>query len=300
MALIGNGSVLHKSPGRFLNGYGTTGGGIASMRCGFNKHGMMRNAYEQFDAKSATPYGHLSGSAWVLPKTAGGMSSRNVTSVSLAPTGLAVGGVTTDAAASITFAAADAQAYPLDDASPLRTGATTISFVVADATGQLISSGSGTADMSFTFAPSLLTASIGGVGEATFSFSTNTPLLGATAGGEGSASVSFSSAATVLPTDDTAPARTGTASFTFTGTLSPYAIGTMSGSTAGGALSEATIAAAVWGASIRTLTSGGGGGGGATAEETAAAVRVNLATELARIDAATSTRATLADIFAAV
>ena len=63
MALHGNRSVLHKSPGRFMNGFGTTGGGIASMRSGFNKHGMQRNAYEQFDAKAATPYGHLSGSA---------------------------------------------------------------------------------------------------------------------------------------------------------------------------------------------------------------------------------------------
>ena len=103
MALIGNGSVLHKSPGRFLNGYGTTGGGIASMRTGFNKHGMQRSAYQSFHAKSATPDGHLSPSAWVLPKTAGGMSSRNVTALSLAPTASIVGGVTTTGTSTLTF-----------------------------------------------------------------------------------------------------------------------------------------------------------------------------------------------------
>lgn len=78
MALLGNRSVIHKSPGRFLNGNAATGGGIASMRSNFNKHGMMRNAYEVYDPKSATPVGHLAPSAWVPPKTAGGMSSRNV------------------------------------------------------------------------------------------------------------------------------------------------------------------------------------------------------------------------------
>lgn len=39
---------------------------------------MMRNAYEQYDDRCAIPNGHLSPSAWVLAKTAGGLSSRNV------------------------------------------------------------------------------------------------------------------------------------------------------------------------------------------------------------------------------
>jgi len=169
MALIGNGSVLHKSPGRFLNGYGTTGGGIASMRCGLNKHGMQRNAYQSFYAKSATPDGHLSPSAWVLPKTAGGMSSRNVTALSLAPTASMVGGVTT-------------------------TGTSTLTFTVSDAAGQLISSGSGAASLAFTFANALLTASLNGIGEASFTLSTNTPPLGAEASGTGAASFTITGA----------------------------------------------------------------------------------------------------------
>ena len=174
--LIGNHSVLHKSPVRFINGR------EALLRSNFSKHGMIRNAFEQFDAKSAIPYGHLSPSAWVLPKTAGGMSSRNVTGLSIAVTGLAYGGVTSPGTASITF-------------------------TVADAAGQLISSGTGSASMTFTVADALLTASLNGEGSASFTITTNTPLLGALAGG------------------------TGTASMVFAGTLLPYAIGSMSGST---------------------------------------------------------------------
>lgn len=169
MALIGNGSVLHKSPGRFLNGYGTTGGGIASMRTGFNKHGMQRSAYQSFHAKSATPDGHLSPSAWVLPKTAGGMSSRNVTALILAPTASIVGGVTT-------------------------TGTSTLTFTVSDAAGQLISTGSGAASLAFTFANALLTASLNGIGEASFTLSTNTPTLGAEASAAGAASFTITGA----------------------------------------------------------------------------------------------------------
>lgn len=69
MALIGNRSVLHKTPGRFLNGT------VASVdRSNFSKHGMWRAA--AFDAASAVPSGHLAPSSWVLPSRPGAMSSR--------------------------------------------------------------------------------------------------------------------------------------------------------------------------------------------------------------------------------
>jgi len=61
--------------------------------------------------------------------------------------------------------------------------------------------------MSFTFANALLTASLGGTGSATLTFSTNTPLLGAEA------------------------SAIGNGAFTITGTMTPYAIGNMAGST---------------------------------------------------------------------
>ena len=191
MALIGNRSVLHKSPGRFLNG------GHAIQRSAFNKHGMQRSA--GFDAKAATPYGHLSPSAWVLPRTAGGMSSRNVTGLSFGASGLAVGGVTAGGSASF-------------------------AMTVADAAGQLIVSGAGSASFAFTVADALLTASVGGAGAASFSVGA-TGLLGALASGAGSAS------------------------FVINGSLTPYAIGHMSGSTVDhSVLTSDAIAAAVWSA----------------------------------------------------
>lgn len=182
MALHGNRSVLLKSPGRFLSGAGTAGTGIGILRSAFNKHGMQRNAYQRYSAKAATPYGHLSPSAWVLPKTAGGISSVNNANLSATAAGSVVGGITADATSAITF-------------------------TVADADGQLISSGEGSASMTFTVADLLLTASLNGAGATSFSLDTNAPLLGALAGGEGSSTISFS------------------------GSLAPYAIGIMVGTT---------------------------------------------------------------------
>lgn len=210
MALIGNRSVILKSPGRFLNGTANAKAGVGVMRSAFNMHGMMRNAYEAYDPKSATPVGHLAPSAWVPPKTAGGMSSRNVTTLTAAPTGLAVGGITT-------------------------TGAAYITIDFATATGGLIASGTGSAALTFTVADLLLTASINGVGSAAFSIATNSAQLGAEASGDGSASFSFTATCSqVLPLNDTSPLRTGIANFAVSGSLIPYAIGSMSGGTEGG------------------------------------------------------------------
>jgi hypothetical protein len=172
MPLIGNRSVLHKSPGRFLGGFGTAGGGIATMRSAFAKHGMMRNAYQTFSRLSAIPDGHLSPSAWVMPITGGNMSSVGETVVSFGATGSGVGGITT-------------------------TGTASLSISFSTASGQLISSGTGSASMTFTVADLLMTASIGGSGSASFAITTNTPTLGALAGGTGTATLSF--AATLEP-----------------------------------------------------------------------------------------------------
>jgi hypothetical protein len=216
MALIGNRSVLNKSPGRFLNA------GVATLRSEFNKHGMQRNAYEVFDDKSATPVGHLAPSAWVLPKTAGGMSSINSAALTLTPTALAVGGITTTATAAIVIQ-------------------------IADADGQLISSGTGTATLSVLSNTPLLTASIGGLGEATFAITTNTPLLGAIAEGTGSAALAVNGAAAALPLDTTSPLRTASATLSVSGSLTPYAIGSLSGTTEEAGLTNAGIANSVWG-----------------------------------------------------
>lgn len=73
MALIGNRSVLHKSPGRFLSGT------IASIeRSNFSKAGQIANRFQAMNmVLAAAPSGHLSPSAWSMARTAGGLSSRS-------------------------------------------------------------------------------------------------------------------------------------------------------------------------------------------------------------------------------
>ena len=245
MALHGNGSVLHKSPSRFMNG----GPGI--MRSAFSKHGMMRGAYGAYSAKSATPSGHLSPSAWVLPKTAGGMSSRNVTRIDVSGAGSIVGGVTSPGSAGGPVTPA-ATAWPMDDSVQIRTASAAITFTVADAAGQLISSGEGAAAFTFSTNTPLLTASLAAIGEASFTLSAS-GALGAEASADGAASMAFSMAATILPAIDTPPARTAAASFVITGALLPYAIGQMSGSTVDNSiLTVDAIAAAVLAAALTT------------------------------------------------
>lgn len=174
------------------------------------------------DDKVGIPLGYLAGGSWLLPQKAGNMSSRYEANISTSASGLAVGGIT----------------------SP---GTSSITFTVADADGQLISSGSGTASLTFAFANALLTASVNGTGAASLSI-TPTALLGALASGEGSAGFTVSIAnAQARPLNDASPLREGTASFAITGALTPYAIGSMSGSTVDdSALTSPAIAAAVW------------------------------------------------------
>ena len=72
MALNGNRGILHNSPGRFLSGTAGT------LRSGLNKPGMQSNRFQATDRLSnALPGGHLSPSAWSLPRVSGGASSRN-------------------------------------------------------------------------------------------------------------------------------------------------------------------------------------------------------------------------------
>ena len=139
--LIGNRSVLLKSPGRFLSGTVAS-----SERSNFSKPGMMRNA--DFPALAGIPSGHLSPSAWLLPRRAGALSSRNVTTAAIDAAGLAVGGITTTGTADIILTAANSQILPLDDSSPIRTASSFIQISVLDAAGQLISSGVGTSSFS--------------------------------------------------------------------------------------------------------------------------------------------------------
>lgn len=196
--LIGNRSVLLKSPGRYIGG-----STVSDNRSNFGTSGGTRGRYfGGFPAINATPSGYRPPYSWVIAIKNGEMSSTNDAGLQLGTAANLVGGVTANAPASLTLS-------------------------VADAAGQLISSGAGSAAMTFTVADLLLTASIGGIGSASLTLATNSPLLGAKASGQ------------------------GTATFAVTGSLTPYAIGAMTGSTVdAGVLTIDAIAAGVLAAAL--------------------------------------------------
>lgn len=74
--LIGNYSVLAKTPGRWIGG-GAIGQGMN--RGDFNKTSMSRGVFNAVDwePKSGIPDGYRNPYAWVMPQTAGGLSARN-------------------------------------------------------------------------------------------------------------------------------------------------------------------------------------------------------------------------------
>lgn len=87
----------------------------------------------------------------------------------------------------------------------------------------------------------------------TLTLTTNAATLGAEASITGTALIELSVAnATILPLDDDSPLRTGTATLTLTGTLVPYAIGSMSGTTEEAGLTPNGISNAVWGKVIES------------------------------------------------
>lgn len=199
MALIGNG-FRENTLGKMFGGTSLNGANPSVHEFYWHQAARMRNALAGegiTDSKASFPSGARHPVAWVMPRKAGALSSRYEAVMTIAGSGTGAMGLPTE-------------------------GTSSISFTVADAAGELISSGGGSASMSFTFANALLTASLGGVGSSSFTISTNTPLLGAQTSGIGSAS------------------------FVITGSMTPYAIGTMTGSTLnGGALTEASIIAAM-------------------------------------------------------
>lgn len=312
MSLIGNG-FRENTLGKLFGGTSLNGANPSVHEYWGHLTARMRNQFAGEGISSAlasVPSGARHPVAWVLAEKNGAMASRNTTVLSVGVTGLAVGGITTNAATGFSLSATNSEVLPLDTTSPLRTGSATMAFLFADASGELIASGSGAADFSIAFANALLLASVNGGGAAEFTISLNTPTIGAIASGGGYASIVINPSNTsVLPSDDTSPLRTGAASMTFAGTLAPYAVGVMSGSTIdAGVLTSTSIAQAVWAAlsaannDIGTMGQklNSAASGGVDYGDLALAVRAELAAELARIDAAITTRATAGDIFAAV
>ncbi len=313
MGLLGNG-FRHNAVGRISTATTNLDGCNAStIPASYNLAAMRRNmlqGWAAFAPKASTPDGNRNPVAWLMPRKAGGMASHNATRMGLSASGLAVGGITTTGTSAITISVTPAVAYPLDDASPLRTAEASITFTVADAAGQLISSGSGSASLAISIANALMTASIDGAGTAAFAIATNAPVLGAEASGSGVASITFTvTPATAFPLNDSSPLREGSATMSFSGSLTPYAVGHMQGSTVDDTVLTADIIAnAVWAAIAASNNTSGTMGaklntassGGVDLNALADAVRDALAIELARIDTTISSRATVGDIFAAV
>ena len=174
------------------------------------------------DNKSAVPNGNRAPSAWIMPNKGGGLSSR-------------------DATLAFTTTATGIKGLPGE-------GSTSFSITTNTPDGQLIVSGSGSVTFSLDTNAPLLTASLNGAGTTSFSLTTNTPILGAEASLTGEANfVVTTNTPVIYPLDDDSPLRTATASFSFGGSLTSYAIGSMTGTTEEAGLSNAGIANSVWG-----------------------------------------------------
>ena len=175
MALIGNRSVLHKSPGRFLSGT------IASIeRSNFGKAGMLANRFQSLSPIfAAIPTGHLSPSAWALPRTAGGLSAINEAGATLSAGNLNL-----------------AEGRNID-------GSTSFAFTLPDADLQLVVSATG--DATFTFTQSgALAGALDAVGSATATFTVSTSTLGAVIDAIASATFSLTGTATPRATGELA------------------------------------------------------------------------------------------------
>lgn len=175
MALIGNRTVLHKSPGRFLSGT------VASIeRSNFGKHGMLANRFQAVSRiLGGIPNGHLPPSSWSMPRTAGAIAARNEAEADLLADGL-------------TLAAGRNMA-----------GDAVFDFTLPDAELQLVVSATGEATFTFTQSGSLAGA-LQASGEATATFTVDAATLGALIDALGSASFSLTGSATPRATGELA------------------------------------------------------------------------------------------------
>ena len=224
MGLLQNG-YRHNLIGRLvgttsLDGWRPEVGVYQGHRAAANRNQVLPGAVT--DNKSAVPNGNRAPSAWIMPNKGGGLSSRDAT-LAFAATATGIKGLPGEGSASF-------------------------SIVTNTPDGQLIVSGSGSVTFSLDTNAPLLTASLNGAGTTSFSLTTNTPILGAEASLTGEASfVVTTNNPVIFPLDYDSPLRTALASFSFGGSLTSYAIGSMTGTTEEAGLSNAGIANSVWG-----------------------------------------------------
>jgi hypothetical protein len=248
LALIGNYSILNKSPGRFFGGSGASQ--EVQMRSNFNTSGAMRNRMlvdmtTAANQNYSVPTANYPNRTWMLPNKVKFISSRYAANIAVTATANGLMGKPGSGSASFAITATNSARLPADDTSPLRTGSTSFaisatnsarlpaddtsplrtgsaSFTISTNTpsGELIAFGIGSASITFSTNTPVLTASIQGAGSASFTISAEA-LLGAEASAAGSASFSITATNSArLPVDDTSPLRTGESTITFTATNS--------------------------------------------------------------------------------
>jgi len=212
VALLGNYSVLNKSPLRFFGG--STTSVEVQVRSNFDKSGPRRNRFYQDYGTTAikgysVPEGAYPHVAFLLAQTSGSLSAHSTADISAIVGGYGIMGVAAE-------------------------GSISVVVTVANADGQLISSGTGSVDLLITVGNATLIASLNGTGSSATTVTTNNALLGALA------SVIASSLNSV------------------SGSLTSYAIGQMIGSNhIGSDLNETSIAYAVWNSGASVFNAGG-------------------------------------------
>lgn len=228
--LLGNYSVLNRSPLRYLGGGTATpevNHAASFYRGGARKNRQYVDQTAAANKRFSLPYGSYPPVMTLLSQTGGDLSARSSGDFALAAAGTGVLGMP-------------------------GTGTSSITFTVADAFGQLIASGTGAAALTVALTDALLTASVGGTGSSSITIAADPSLLGAIASGVGSSSFTVSFAnAQAYPLNDASPLRTGSATITVNGNLTPYATGALAGSTVDNtiltvdAITAALIAAAM-------------------------------------------------------
>lgn len=222
MGLLQNG-FRHNAIGRLFGGTNLDGANPSVHEYRGHMTGRMRNQFSGegiTDDMASVPNGARHPAAWTMARSNGGMASRNVAGLTLAPSGLIVGGVTATSLSTLTITPS-ATALPLDDSVQINTASASISFQT-DATAYPLIAWvqTGVGDTSFSIGASAtalpmddsvqvgeaaasmsFSASATGalvamcVGEASFSFTFNSPLLTSAVAASGGASLTLTTSA---------------------------------------------------------------------------------------------------------
>ncbi len=225
MTLILNNFRHGMAGGMYFGATTLSGMNPTVLRGKFNSGAVRRNIFAGVgitDSKASLPNGTRHPVAYVMPRKNGGMSSYQEAVVSLGAVASVLGGKALEGSATLT-----------------------ISTNTPD--GELIAFGIGSVTIHLSTNSPLLTASINGGGTASFEIATNLPVLGAEASIVGTTTITISVAdASILPVNDDPVLREATASMSFSGSLQPYALGHMEGTTEEAGLTNAGIANSVW------------------------------------------------------